>query len=106
MVSGLVGGPVEAPPNRLHEGLSETDILLQRLYALNIIAQAGYQPALELWQVRLRGSFPPPRQTAGLFPQASSAVPSDCSSVCRPRLCQTSEVTTCVCRCCRSLEVP
>lgn len=45
-----MGGPVEAP-NRQHEGLSETDVLLQRLYALNIIEQAGYQPALELWQV-------------------------------------------------------
>jgi hypothetical protein len=50
-VSGLVGGSVDAP-NRMHEGLSETDVLLERLYALNIMGQAGYEPALQLWQVR------------------------------------------------------
>jgi hypothetical protein len=49
-VSELVCGPVEAPA-RSHDGLSELDVLMERLYALNILGQGRYAPSLELWQV-------------------------------------------------------
>lgn len=75
VVAELVGGPVDAP-NRQHEGLSETDVLVERLYALNIIAQAGFQPALELWQVGWSFSARPAceaLQIACMCPRAGEA---------------------------------
>lgn len=52
VVCELVGGPVEAvAAGRSQDGLSDTDVLMQQLYALNVMAQGRYTPSLALWQV-------------------------------------------------------
>lgn len=52
VVCELVGGPVEAvDASKSQDGLSDTDVLMQQLYALNVMAHGRYTPSLALWQV-------------------------------------------------------
>lgn len=51
-VHELVGGVVEHVPSDEQEGVSETGLMLQKLYSMNLMAYEGSDPNLEFWEVR------------------------------------------------------
>jgi hypothetical protein len=50
-VHELVGGVVDHEPSHEQES-SETALMLQKLYSMNLMAYEGWDPNMELWEVR------------------------------------------------------
>lgn len=51
MVHQLVGGMVEHVPCDEGGPDSETTLLLQKLYSMNVLAYEGWDPNMEFWEV-------------------------------------------------------